>query len=64
MNNRRLKGLRVEFGLTQKELAKLINMPISTYIRKELGNTSFTVEEAFKLSEIFKKPINEIFLQN
>lgn len=61
MNNRKLKSLRVEYGLTQKDMANLIKMPVSTYIRKELGNASFTVEEAFKISSVFKISIEDIF---
>ncbi|UEL47328.1 helix-turn-helix transcriptional regulator [Terrisporobacter hibernicus] len=61
MNNRKLKSLRVEYGLTQKDMANLIKMPVSTYVRKELGNASFTVEEAFKISSAFKISIEDIF---
>lgn len=64
MNNRKLKSLRAEYGLTQKDMANLIKMPVSTYIRKELGNASFTVEEAFKISSAFKISIEDIFLLN
>ncbi|HBF2755887.1 TPA: helix-turn-helix transcriptional regulator [Clostridioides difficile] len=32
--SRKLKAVRVEIGLTQKQLAELINMPLSTYRKK------------------------------
>lgn len=62
INLRRLKGIRVEQNLTQEELAKLIKMPISTYRRKENGESSITLDEAFKISKILGKNIEEIFL--
>lgn len=58
---RRLKGLRVEKGLTQKDLSSLIGMPISTYARKESGDTQFTLKEAYKISVILGKTVEEIF---
>ena len=61
INLRRLKGIRVEQNLTQEELAKLIKMPISTYRRKENGESSITLDEAFKISKILGKNIEEIF---
>ena len=38
-----LRRLRVELDLTQKEFAKLIDMPLSTYRKKEKGETNFTI---------------------
>ncbi|WP_418223530.1 helix-turn-helix transcriptional regulator [Clostridium isatidis] len=63
INLRRLKGIRVEQNLTQEELAKLIKMPISTYRRKENGESPITLDEAFKISKILGKNVEEIFLQ-
>lgn len=59
--NRKLKAARVENGLTQIQLAKLIEMPISTYRKKETGETEFTVSEALKVSKILNKQVEEIF---
>ena len=58
---RRLKGLRVEKGLTQKEMASLIGMPSSSYSRKENGDNQFTLKEAYKISQVLEKTIDEIF---
>lgn len=62
--NKKLKAARVENGLTQIQLAKLIEMPISTYRKKESGQTEFTVNEALKISKILHKRLEEIFFSN
>ena len=61
---RRLKGLRVEKGLTQKQMASLIGMPGSSYSRKENGDNQFTLQEAYKISQVLEKTIDEIFFYN
>lgn len=59
--NRKLKAARVEVGLTQKQLAELINMPLPTYQKKEQGKTQFTIKEAGKIAYILNKNPTEIF---
>lgn len=59
--NRKLKAARVENGLTQVQLAKIIDMPASTYQKKEQGQTEFTVKEAIKIARALNKPVMEIF---
>lgn len=59
--NRKLKAARVENGLTQIQLAKMIDMPISTYRRKETGESEFTINEAIKIATILDKSVEEIF---
>ena len=59
--SRKLKAARVELGLTQVEIAKLLEMPTSTYRKKEQGYSEFTVSEALKVSKILNKKIEEIF---
>lgn len=59
--NRKLKAARVENGLTQAQLAELIDMPTSTYQKKEQGQTEFTIAEAKKISEVLKKKPASIF---
>ena len=36
-----LRRLRVELDLTQKDFAKLIDMPLSTYRKKEKGENNY-----------------------
>ena len=57
-----LRRLRVELDLTQKEFAKLIDMPLSTYRKKERVETYFTIEEAYTIANAVSKSIDEIFL--
>ena len=57
-----LRRLRVELDLTQKEFAKLIDMALSTYRKKEKGETNFTIEEAYTIANAVSKSIDEIFL--
>ena len=57
-----LRRLRGELDLTQKEFAKLIDMPLSTYRKKERGETYFTIEEAYTIANAVSKSIDEIFL--
>jgi len=59
----RLRRLRAELDLTQKEFAKLINMSISTYRKKETGESPFTLKEAYLIAKIANKSIDEIFLR-
>ena len=62
MKNYTLKSLRVKNGMRQQDLAKLIGIPATTYSSKENGTRKFTIEEAVKISDIFKCDIREIFL--
>ncbi len=54
MNLAKLKGLRVEKGLTQKEFADAIGMPLSTYCSKEQGKSDFKVEEVNIICAFFQ----------
>lgn len=58
----KLKGKRVEKGFNQKEMAKKLNMAISTYNRKELGMTEFTATECKEIMKILDCTFEEIFL--
>ena len=63
MDQRKLKGLIVEYGITQKELAQEIGISREMFNRKINGKTDFSLIEAFKIADYFKKPISEIFLR-
>lgn len=51
-------------GLTQQELADKIKMPLATYRKKEQGESKFNIEEAYILSKLCGKSIEEIFFAN
>ncbi|MFX1389113.1 MAG: helix-turn-helix transcriptional regulator [Promethearchaeota archaeon] len=59
----RIKQFREELDLPQLELAKLVGVSRQTiyYLEKGSYNPSLTI--SFKISEILKKPINDIFYQ-
>ena len=50
--------------LTQKDMAKVINVDLRTYQAKERGETQFKLNEMFAISEYFKMTIEDIFLNN
>lgn len=58
-----LKGIRVSKGLTQESLARLINMPKSTYIKKENEETFFNIKEAKKIAEVLGLGVEYIFFK-
>lgn len=56
-----LYKLRKEHGLSQREMAKLINKSEVTYRNKELGKTAFTQSEMFIIARHFNKELGDIF---
>lgn len=61
---KKLKALMVERDITQKDLAKVLNINVSTLNFKLNGKSEFTLSEAFTISAFFgNKPLEEIFLK-
>ncbi|MDJ8840286.1 helix-turn-helix transcriptional regulator [Streptococcus koreensis] len=56
-----LYKLRKEKGLSQKEMAKLINKSETSYRNKELGKTDFTQSEMFIIARHFNRELGDIF---
>ena len=54
--------LRKKRGITQNDLAKLLNISQKTYSFKELGKTQFTANEMFIISKYFNLELEDIFL--
>lgn len=65
MNVRKLKAKRVEFGLSQKDLAKVLGNSTKTMCIKECDNRNrFTIDEIITIAREFRlslKDINDIF---
>lgn len=65
MNVRKLKAKRVEFGLSQKDLAKVLGISTKTMCIKECDNRNrFTIDEIITIAREFRlslKDINDIF---
>lgn len=59
----KLKGKRVEKGLTQPQIAKLLNMAVSTYNLKENGTREFSMSECIQIMKILECTFEDIFLQ-
>ena len=59
----RIKQFREELGLPQKNLADLVGVSRQTIYYLERGSYNPSLTISFKISEIFKKSIHEIFYQ-
>jgi len=57
----KLKGARVEKGLTQEDMAKRIGISTYSYLMKENGKRDFTLTEMKKICKILNKELSEIF---
>lgn len=59
----RIRQFREEMDLPQLELAKLVGVSRQTIYYLERGSYNPSLTISFKISEILKKPIHEIFYQ-
>ena len=57
-----LKQYRTEAGLTQEELAGMVNVRRETIIRLEAGKYNPSLKLAIDISRILKKTIEDIFI--
>ena len=57
-----IKDLRAEFELTQAELADKLYVSRQTVNAIEKGKFDPSLPLAFKISKLFRKPIEEIFV--
>ena len=58
---RKLRCLRAKLGLNQDEFARFVDIPLSSYRKKESGKTKFTLDEAYRISKIANKSVEELF---
>ena len=58
----RLKVLRAELDLSQAELADRVGVARQTIIALEAGKYAPSLPLAFKLSRVFNKPVEEMFM--
>lgn len=61
LKNNKLKGARVEKGLTQREVAEKIGISTVSYTRKENGDYEFTQSEMKKICKILNKSLDFLF---
>ena len=64
INLGKLRGLRAEYGMTQEEVAKAIDISTNSYNRKEKGKRRFTLIEAKKIADLFGVSIEDIFFRH
>lgn len=58
----RLREYRVKAGLTQAELAEMVNVRRETIIRLESGKYNPSVQLAILISRAVKVPVEQIFI--
>lgn len=54
--------MRKKAGITQQQMADLINVSVTTYHHKEVGMIQFRANEMFKIADYFNLKIEDIFL--
>lgn len=59
----KLKGKRVEKGLTQQQMADMLNISIQTYNHYETGSTKMTLDIIKKLLSILDCKFEDIFFE-
>ncbi|WP_162012531.1 helix-turn-helix transcriptional regulator [Streptococcus sp. S784/96/1] len=57
----KLYELRKKAGLTQAQMAKIIDKSETTYRDKESGKRDFTLSEMYKIANLLGKNIGDIF---
>lgn len=61
MNNM-IKALRDQLSMTQQQLADKVEVSRQTIISLENGKYNPSILLAFKISQVFHKPIEEVFI--
>jgi putative transcriptional regulator len=57
-----IRELRARFDMTQEQLADKAEVTRQTIIAIEAGKYSPSLELAFRISRVFKVPVEEIFI--
>lgn len=55
-----IKAIRANNGLSQKDFADKIDMPVSTFKLKEQGKSPWLFEEIVKISQVFNIDVKDI----
>ena len=57
-----LKAARVNADLTQADAARKMGVSVNTMLSWEQGQTSPSIKQAVALSELYRMPLDNIFL--
>ena len=60
----KLAAIRSSLGLSQKQLADKIGMPVQTYNRKENGKFQFKDNEKLRIKELFSEHYHDITIDD
>lgn len=55
------KALRVNRGMTQKEVAEYLNMSLTQYKRRENGKSRWYADELYRLAKLYNVDISVFF---
>lgn len=64
MNKRSLKSIRADLNYNQEQMAKALNMALSTYKLKECGKSPLLARELYDISKIGNVEITDIEIKN
>lgn len=62
INLKRIMGLRAEHGETQSDVAKVLNISVTTYQNREWGLSDFKASELIALAEHWGVDVKELLL--
>ena len=60
----RIRELRARDDLTQEDLAKRVSVTRQTILAIEKGEYLPSLELGFKIAEVFKLPVDQVFIKN
>ena len=60
----KLRNIRQENKISQKEMASIIGISLSSYSDKELGHEDFRYGEMLKLANHFEVTLNDLFWES
>lgn len=60
---RTLKGIRGDLNLTMEDMAKALNISVTSYFKKEHGKVPLLASELIKISEMANISTNDIIVE-
>ena len=58
LKHERIRDMRIDRGLTQKEVAKVINVKQNTYSQYEIGVLNYPLDVVIKLAEFYETSVD------